>query len=61
MVVVGNAMQDTGNVGVSSGAADGVLVGNAINGSVSVSQSDAWIFGSNTAAAGDPPGANKLY
>ena len=60
-IVVGCLVQDTGNIGVASTAVDGVIVGNAINGGISISTSDAWILGSNTAAAGDPPGANKLY
>mgnify|MGYP001200121053 FL=1 len=60
-LMVGNACQDGGNVGVSSGAIDGVMVGNSLNGSVSISQSDAWILGSTTSPSSDPPGANKLY
>ncbi len=60
-LMVGNAIEDTGNVGVASGSANGVMVGNSINGGVSISQSDAWILGSTTSNSGDPPGANKLY
>ena len=59
--MVGNAIEDTGNVGVSSGCVDGVMVGNSVNGGISISQSDAWILGSTTSNSGDPPGANKLY
>jgi len=60
-VVVGNACQDTGNIGVAGGAANGVMVGNAVNGAVSISTSDAWVLGSTTSNSADPPGANKLY
>tara|TARA_R100001594_G_scaffold127698_1_gene165502 strand:- start:22 stop:795 length:774 start_codon:yes stop_codon:yes gene_type:complete len=60
-LTVGNACQDTNSVNVVTGAIDGVMVGNSINGGVSISQANAWILGSNTATAGDPPGANKLY
>jgi len=60
-IVVGNACQDTGNVGMASGAAEGVMVGNAVNGGISISQSEAWILGSTTTPSSDPPGANKLY
>ena len=56
-----NYSASTSAVGVAGGSAEGVMIGNMINGSVSISSTDAWILGSTTTPSGDPPGANKLY
>ena len=56
-----NYSASTSAVGVAGGSAEGVMIGNMINGAVSISSSDAWILGSTTSNSADPPGANKLY
>ena len=56
-----NYSASTSSINVTSGSAEGVMIGNMINGAVDISSSDAWILVSTTSNSGDDPGANKLY